>query len=95
MIDLTIQIKLIVFSLSFGFLFSMILDILYQWLHTKKRNIYMLFSFFNIIFMSVVYFVGINTISYGVFHMYSIFCVVIGFILYDFIMKNLANKYKK
>jgi hypothetical protein len=95
MIDLSIQIKLILFSLIFGILFSMILDILYQFLHNKKKNIYIIISILNILLMSVIYFVGINKIGYGVFHMYSILCVIVGFISYDLIMKKLANKYKK
>lgn len=95
MIDLSIQIKLIVFSLIFGFLFSMILDIVYQFMNNKRKNVCMLISLFNIIFMSTIYFIGINKIGFGIFHIYSLFCVICGFIGYDLIMKTLANKYKK
>lgn len=95
MIDLNIQIKLIVFSLIFGFLFSIILDIFYI-LVNKMRMIYSIFlSLIIIIFMTVIYFIGIKQIGYIIFHFYSILAIIVGFISYDLIIKMIANNNKK
>ena len=95
MINLSIQIKLIVFSLIFGFMFSILLDILYIFLSNKNKFISIFLSFIFICFMTIVYFIGIKNIGYVIFHIYSIICIIIGFISYDLILKMIANKGKK
>lgn len=94
MIDLDIQIKLIIFSLIYGFLFSILLDIFYQ-VVSKMRKIYsIIISFFLILVMTVVYFIGIKKIGYMIFHIYPIIAIVVGFVSYDIITKLIANRNK-
>lgn len=95
MINLSIQIKLIVFSLIFGFMFSILLDILYGYLKDKNRFIFISMSFIFICVMTIIYFIGIRNIGYVIFHIYSIICIIIGFISYDLLLKMIANKGKK
>ena len=95
MISLNIQIKLIIFSLIFGFIFSILLDVLYNFLKNKNKISSIFISFIFIFFMTIIYFIGIEKIGYVIFHIYSIFCIIIGFISYDFILKIIANKCKK
>ena len=95
MIDLTLQFKLIIFSFIFGFLFSALLE----WFN-KKINKYntcarLVFSIFLIIFMTFVYFVGIQKIGNAIFHIYSIISIIVGYILHDLIIKLIANNNKK
>ena len=95
MIDLSIQVRLIVFSLIYGFMFSYLLDIVYQYISRIKKVYQILITFLFVMIMSIIYFIGINKIGYNLFHIYSILCIIIGFISYDIIIKRVANKYKK
>lgn len=95
MIYLTVQIKIIVFSIIFGFLFSILLDMFYMFNHRLRKIYQIFFSLILIILLSFIYFIGINKISNGIFHIYSIMCIIVGFITYDIIVKKLANKNKK
>ena len=95
MIDLNIQIKLIVFSLIFGFLFSIVLDIFYSIVKNKNKLYSLIISFIVILFMTIIYFIGIKQIGYIIFHLYSILAIIVGFISYDMIIKMIANKHKK
>lgn len=95
MIILSIQVKLIIFSLIYGFMFSYLLDIMYQYIYKIKKIYQIIISLIFVIIMSIIYFIGINKIGYLIFHFYSILCIILGFISYDFIIKRVANKYKK
>ncbi len=95
MITLSIQIKLIIFSFIFGFLFSIILDFFN--VNTKKlsKSLEIFLSFLLIFFMSFVYFIGIQKIGNAIFHIYSIISIIIGFLTYDILIKLIANTQKK
>lgn len=95
MIELSIQIKLIIFSLIYGFLFSIVLDIIYPQIKKTNKVNQIVLSFFLILIMAIIYFVGIDKIGYIIFHLYSIFAIVIGFISYDVIVNLIAKKIKK
>lgn len=95
MINLNIQIKLIIFSFIFGFLFSMLLDIFYYSIKKKNKIYSILISFSLIVFMTIVYFIGINKIGYIIFHLYSLLAIVIGFIIYEVILVVIAKNNKK
>ena len=95
MIELSIQIKLIVFSFVFGFAFSFILEILNKNIKKFSKTIKIIFSFILIAFASFVYFVGIQKIGNAIFHIYSIVNIILGFISYDIIIKVIANNSKR
>ena len=81
MIELNVQIKLIIFSLIYGFLFSIILDIIYPFIKKRKKVSRLGLSFLLVMLMAIVYFVAIDKIGYVIFHIYSIFAIVVGFVL--------------
>ena len=95
MIDLTIQFKLIIFSFIFGFLFSLLLENFNKLI--KKQNVFIeiLLSFIFVAFMTCIYFIGIQKIGNAIFHIYSIISIIIGFILYDILIKIIANNNNK
>ena len=78
MIDLTIQFKLIIFSFIFGFMFSFILDIFNDKSKKCSKTLQVIFSFILILFMSFIYFIGIQKIGNAIFHIYSIISIIIG-----------------
>ena len=91
MITLNIQIKLLVFSFIFGFFFSLLIEIFNKKTKRCKKIVKGILSFFIVFFSTIIYFEGIEKIAYGIFHIYSILTIILGFILYDVI----ANKLKK
>ena len=95
MIELSLQIKLLTFSLIYGFLFSIILDVLYPIIKKYKKGYQIILSFFLILLMSIIYFIAIYKIGYIIFHLYSIFAIIIGFVSYDIIINIIAKRTKK
>lgn len=87
MIDLHIQIRLIVFSFIFGFLASYILEIFNKYTEKLKDALKLILSFVLILFISFIYFLGIIKIGFAIFHVYSILSIILGFILYDILIK--------
>ncbi len=91
MIGLDIQFKLVIFSFFYGFLFSSFLD----WFNNKtvKLKSYVKFIMYLIviIFLTFIYFTGIQKIGYAIFHIYEILCIIIGFVSYDIILKLIAK----
>ena len=95
MMDLNIQFKLIIFSFIFGFSFSALLEGFNKKTQNHSTVLKILLSFILIAFMSLVYFIGIQKIGDAIFHIYSIICIIIGFVLYDIIITIIANNPKK
>ena len=95
MIELTLQFKLIIFSFIFGFLFSASLEVFNKIIKKYSSIVEILLSFLFIVFMTFVYFIGIQKIGNAIFHIYSMFSIIFGFILYDIIIKIIANNNKK
>ena len=95
MISLNVQIKLIIFSLIYGFLFSIILDVIHPILSVQKKIVRIIISFLMVLLMAVIYFVAIDKIGYIIFHIYSIFAIIIGFVFYDIMITVIAKKNKK
>lgn len=94
MINLNIQIKLIVFSFLFGFFFSMLLEFFNKYTIHLKSLEQILLSFFIVIFMGFIYFIGIQKIGNGIFHIYSIISIITGFFTYNILLKLIANNKK-
>ena len=87
MISLNIQLKLIIFSFIFGFFFSLLLEIFNIKTEKCKQVIKIFSSFVLVLMMSIIYFIGIQKIGNAILHLYSILCIVLGFIFYNIIAK--------
>ena len=95
MIDLNLQFRLIIFSFIFGFMFSCALDIFNKKIKKFSTTVEIILSFIFVFIMTIIYFIGIEKIGNAIFHIYSIISIVIGFVLYDIIIKTIANTPKK
>jgi len=95
MISLDIQIKLIIFSFIYGFLFSIILDLTYKYIHNTNKFIKIISSLFIISIMVIIYFIGIKKIGELIFHPYSMISIIIGFFLYDIIIYLIEKNSKR
>lgn len=95
MIDLSLQFKLIIFSFIFGFLFSALLEWFNNIINKYKTYLKSILSVILVLIMTLIYFIGINKIGNAIFHIYSILSIVFGFIIYDILIKLIANNNKK
>lgn len=95
MIDLNIQFKLIIFSFIFGFLFSSLLEYFNKKINKYNTYIKLITSLLLVGIMTYIYFVGIQKIGNAIFHIYGVISIVVGFVLYDIIIKLIANNNKK
>ena len=95
MIILDIQIRLLLFSLIFGFLFSSLIDLIYPFLLSINKFYFAIINFFIILLMTIIYFIGIKQIGYITFHIYSIFLIIFGFIFYEMIIWLIAKNSDK
>ena len=95
MIDLSLQFKLIVFSFVFGFLFSALLDMFNSRTKKYSKLVEIILSFSLVAFVTFIYFIGIQKIGNAIFHFYSILSIIIGFVLYDILIKLIANNGKR
>lgn len=95
MIDLNIQFKLIIFSFIFGFLFSAFLEVFNKKINKYNVYIKLILSVLLVAFMTYIYFIGIQKIGNAIFHIYEIISIIVGFVLYDIIIKLIANTNKK
>lgn len=87
MMELNIQIDLIFFSLIYGIIFSLFLDLNYKLLHHKNIIIKYIATIICTIVGVITYFYGIQKICYGIFHIYSLILIIIGFIVPNLIFK--------
>ena len=94
MISLSLQIKLIVYSFSFGFLFSSLLDWFNKKIYKFNQILKFIYSFVLLLILTVLYFIGLNKIGNAIFHIYSILMIIIGFISYDIFIRIIANHKK-
>ena len=95
MIDLSTQFKLIIFSFIFGFMFSVMLELFNKKIKKYSIILEIILSFIFIIIMTYIYFIGIQKIGNAIFHIYSILSIIIGFVIYNIILKIIANNNKK
>lgn len=92
---LNLQINLIFFSLIYGIIFSLFLDLNYKLLHHKNIIIKYISTIICTSISVISYFYGIQKICYGILHIYSIILIIIGFVIPNLIFKvieKLKNK---
>lgn len=95
MISLEIQTNLLIFSLIYGFLFSIILDFSYKLIHHSNKVFQILFSLLIITLMTLIYFIGIKKIGEAIFHIYSVIAIIVGFFSFDILSKLIEKNKKK
>ena len=88
MIELSVQLKLIIFSFIFGFFLAISVE-KYNKLTINKKAVFKVFT--AIILMIVydfIYFFGIYIISNAIFHIYLILNILLGMITYEILNKT-------
>ena len=81
---------------SMGYIgFSLLLDFNYRFIHSKNKFIKYFSTILIVILSILIYFIGIMKISYGIFHIYSILCIIIGYILTSLVVSYIAKRKRK
>lgn len=91
MMNLETQIKLILFSFSFGAFLGFMIDINFKFLYDSKKIYRAFFTFFFVVVNAFLYFLILQKINNGIIHTYSIFCIILGFFSEHFIMKRVVK----
>lgn len=92
---LDIQISLIIFSFFYGIVFSIFLNVNYKLLHHKNIVIKYITTAICTAISVAIYFKGIQKISYGIFHIYSILLIIIGFTVENILQRVIEKHLKK
>ncbi len=86
--DLTIQLQVLTVSFVYGILFSYLFKIQYHYFFLGKRFYRILITFFFIMDNCFLYFLILRTINHGIFHIYFLFLLIIGFLFGNYLLKK-------
>ncbi len=93
--NIKLQIITLVFSYLYGIFFSFFLGLNYKFIYSDKKIIKTIISFLVVIISVLIYFIILKKINNGIFHIYEILCIIIGFISDNFVKGIIAKKFKK
>ncbi len=91
MIPLSIQFSLILFSLGFGILFWLLFQLVKKWLYCQNTFFRIINTFSFILANTFCYFVGIEYVSDGILHIYSLLLVFVSFSTCDMIARRIKK----
>jgi len=92
--NLETQIKLILFSFSFGIFLALMIDLNHKYLYSNKKTFKIIFTFIFTLINSLLYFILLQKINNGIIHIYSILCIIVGFFIEHIVRKKVVNKTK-
>lgn len=87
--SLTVQINTLLFSLIFGVFFSFLLFFLYKIINKLKGVYKTILTFIFVITSSLLYFMILRKINYGIMHLYNILAIVVGYIIGNYLINKL------
>ena len=93
--DIELQIITLVVSFFYGIFFSFFLSLNYKFIYSDKKFIKTIISFLVVIINVLLYFIILKKINYGVFHIYEIFSLILGFIIENWLSGLIAKRFKK
>ena len=92
--NLKIQIISLLFSFFYGVIFFVLLEINHKLLYEGKILFRIIISFLFVIFMSLLYFLGLIKINNGIIHLYFYMVLFTGYLL-SFVIYSKINCKKK
>ena len=93
--NITLQIKTLIFSFLFGFFFSLVISFFYRLLYSNKRFIQIITSLFLVISAVFIYFFILKKINNAVFHIYEILSIILGYSLDSLLIRKIAKRNKR
>lgn len=95
MIELKLQIASLLFSLVFGFIFSIMIEINYKFVKNHNKVIEFILTFLIVIISTLMYFIIIKYINNAYIHPYFILMIIIGCILEEILYRKISNIFVK
>lgn len=93
--NIKLQIITLVFSFLYGIFFSFFLGLNYKFIYSDKKIFKTIISFLVVIISVLIYFIILKKINNGIFHIYEILCIILGFIFDNWIKGIIAKKFEK
>lgn len=92
--NIKIQITTLLFSFLYGIFFSFFLSLNYKFIYSNKKLFKTVISLLVVVLSVLLYFIILKKINYGIFHIYEILMITLGFIVENIIVSIIANKKK-
>ena len=89
---LSIQIYSLFYSLFYGGIFYLLLDLFNKFTSMKKVYLKLILSWMFVTGMAILYFIGLLYINYGVVHIYFLLSIVCGYIVVYLILKRFTHR---
>lgn len=89
---LSIQIYSLIYSLIYGGIFYLLLDLFNKFTSMKKVYLKVILSWMFVTGMAILYFIGLLYINYGVVHIYFLLSIVCGYIVVYLILKRFTHR---
>lgn len=89
MIELSIQIKSLIFSFFYGILFSILLNINYKYIYDGPLFYRIAITFLFVLNNVLLYFIIIKILNDGIIHLYFIIMLILGFFTVNVNLKKL------
>ena len=93
--SLNCQIITIIFSFIYGIFFCFLLELNYKYIYMGNKVYRIIVTFLFVMCNTLLYFIILRKINYGVVHVYFLLCILTGYILSNFVYKKLIVKRKK
>ena len=93
--NIKLQIITLLFSFLYGIFFSFFLSLNYKFIYSDKKVFKIIISFLVVIISVLIYFIILKKINSGIFHIYEILCIILGFIFDNWIRGVIAKVLKK
>ena len=91
MMDLSIQIKTLLFSLLFGFVFNIFVTLLNKFIYNKNKIIQIVSTLILTLFSTITYFVILQKLNEAIIHPYFLLMFILGFSLSNVVKKLLKS----
>lgn len=89
---LSIQIYSLIYSLIYGGIFYLLLDLFNKFTSMKKVYLKVILSWIFVTGMAILYFIGLLYINNGVLHIYFLLSIVCGYIVVYLILKRFTHR---
>lgn len=89
---LSIQIYSLIYSLIYGGIFYLLLDLFNKFTSMKKVYLKVILSWIFVTGMAILYFIGLLYINYGVVHIYFLLSIVCGYVIVYLILKRFTHR---
>ena len=86
--DLVVQLQVLTVSFAYGILFSYLLKMQYKFLFESKLFYKILITLLFIFDNCLMYFLILKTINNGIFHIYFLFSLILGYLFGNYLTKK-------